>query len=267
MEVISKAKGNQYQSIMGHERLDPDTIFKFSCHKGIACFNRCCRNLYLPITPYDVLRMKNRLKISSDEFLEKYALYQIEDDSEFPVVTLKMMENAERTCPFVTSEGCAIYEDRPTACRTYPLGRAASKKKFTGEKEEFFFIIRKPNCQGFQENKEWTIKEWQNNQELPIYYEMNDLLMDIVFNKNRRRAKLDDRQMQMFFVACYNLDSFLSFIFESRFLDTFDIGQEVLERITTDEVALMKFGLDWLRFSLYGEDTIKLKAKVQQATK
>lgn len=148
------------------------------------------------------------------------------------------------------------------------MGRAASKNKFTSEKEEFFFIIRKPNCLGFQENKEWTIKEWQNDQGLPIYYEMNDLLMDVVFNKNRRRqAKLDDRQMQMFFVACYNLDSFLSFIFESKFLDVFDIGQEVLEKITTDEVALMKFGLDWLRFSLYGEDTIKLRAKAQQATR
>lgn len=268
MEVITKAKSNRYQSIMENERLDPEAIFKFSCHKDIACFNRCCRNLYLPITPYDVLRMKNRLKISSDEFLGKYALYQIEDDSEFPVVTLKMKKNAERTCPFVTPEGCTIYEDRPTACRTYPLGRAASENKFTDKKEEFFFIIRKPNCLGFQENKEWTIKEWQNDQGLPTYYEMNDLLMDIVFNKNRRRqAKLDDRQMQMFFVACYNLESFLSFIFESRFLDTFDIKQEVLEKITKDEVALMKFGLDWLKFSLYGEDTIKLKVKAHQATK
>jgi len=262
MEVITETKSNRYQSIMEYERLDPDAIFKFSCHKGIACFKKCCRNLHLPITPYDVLRVKNRLKISSDEFLGKYVLYQMEDGSEFPVVTLKMMENTEQTCPFITPEGCVIYEDRPTACRTYPLGRAASKNKLTGEKEEFFFVIRKPNCLGFQENKEWTIKQWQNDQGLPVYYEMNDLLMEVVFNKNRRpQAKLGDRQMQMFFVACYNLDIFLSFIFESKFLDIFDIGQEVLEKVTTDEVALMKFGVDWLRFSLYGEDTIKLKAK------
>ena len=35
----------------------------------IACFTRCCRNIDILLTPYDVIRMKNRLGITSTEFL------------------------------------------------------------------------------------------------------------------------------------------------------------------------------------------------------
>ena len=42
--------------------------FRFRCHKEIPCFTECCAKLDLLLTPYDVLRIKNRLKIDSEEF-------------------------------------------------------------------------------------------------------------------------------------------------------------------------------------------------------
>ncbi len=57
--------------LKGYERMGLDNCFKFSCHRDIPCFNKCCGNVNIFLTPYDVLRMKNRLKMESGEFLEK----------------------------------------------------------------------------------------------------------------------------------------------------------------------------------------------------
>ena len=46
--------------------------FAFACHPGVKCFNLCCAKLELPLTPYDVLRLKNCLGLPAGEFLEQY---------------------------------------------------------------------------------------------------------------------------------------------------------------------------------------------------
>ena len=49
--------------------------FSFQCHSELSCFNRCCRNLNLFLYPYDVIRLKNGLGLSSDQFVEN--VYQV----------------------------------------------------------------------------------------------------------------------------------------------------------------------------------------------
>jgi len=53
-------------------RLSADSKFKFECHKGVKCFTKCCRDINIALTPYDIIRLKNRLQLSSDEFLAMY---------------------------------------------------------------------------------------------------------------------------------------------------------------------------------------------------
>ena len=95
--------------------------FAFRCHLGIACFNRCCRNLNLFLYPYDVIRLKAALGIDSDRFLDQYVDVILRDFNFFPDVLLHMADNAERTCPFLTDTGCSVYPDRPDTCRTFPV--------------------------------------------------------------------------------------------------------------------------------------------------
>jgi Fe-S-cluster containining protein len=102
-------------------RLEENDTFAFRCHPAVACFNRCCRNLNLFLYPYDVLRLKKRLGVSSDRFLEHYVDVVLRDASFFPEVLLHMSADAEKTCPFLTPPGCSVYPDRPDACRTFPL--------------------------------------------------------------------------------------------------------------------------------------------------
>ena len=56
-------------------------VIEFSCHKGISCWNACCSNIDISLTPYDVLRMKRHLGITSTEFLRDYTVpYEMEKD-------------------------------------------------------------------------------------------------------------------------------------------------------------------------------------------
>ena len=59
-------------------------IFSFQCHSGLACFNKCCRNINLFLYPYDVLRLRKKLGISSDDFLDKYTDVVMRPAKHFP---------------------------------------------------------------------------------------------------------------------------------------------------------------------------------------
>ena len=48
-------------------------------------------------------------------------------------------------------------------------------------------------------------------------------------------------------MASYNLDRFRGFIFNSRFLELFHIEDDLEKRLSLDDIALMDFGLDWLK--------------------
>ena len=81
-----------------------DDTFHFSCHNALSCFNTCCRNKHLPLTPYDILRIKGSLGIHSDDFLARYVVYRPDPESGFPILSIKMLQE-NTVCPFVTAEG------------------------------------------------------------------------------------------------------------------------------------------------------------------
>jgi len=230
--------------------------FQFNCNQTLSCFTRCCANLNLILTPYDILRLKKRLGLRSDLFLDKYTTASQDEAYGVPVVKLKMNEDENKHCPFVIPEGCSIYEDRPGACRVYPLGRAASKVREGLKAGEFYFIVKESHCLGFNEKREWEVDEWIKDQGLDQYNVMNDSFMDITAGKRAKTIRaLSDQKLQMFYMACYSIDAFRSFIFETTFLKRFDVPQDLQARLKTDDVELMVFASRWLKFSLFGEKT------------
>ncbi|MFC2047330.1 YkgJ family cysteine cluster protein [Chloroflexota bacterium] len=243
-------------------RLSPDSKFKYSCHKGLSCFGRCCGDVNIFLTPYDVLRMKKALGLSSEEFLGKHTLPLILQDQQIPVALLKMGDDENKKCHFVTTEGCTIYQDRPWACRMYPLGLASSKAEAEGE--EFCFMADDESlCLGFKEDKEWTVKEWLDDQGVDIYNQKSQDYMQFTLHKSFQDGKeLGPTKVQMFYQTCYNLDKFRESLFTSSFFERFDIKKATLKKLKTDDEALLDFGIKWLRFALFAENTIKVKDKV-----
>ena len=244
-------------------KLSLQSRFRFRCYRGVKCFTKCCSNINILLTPYDVVRMKNRLKVSSEEFLGKYTSMEIDAKSTQPFVRLKMLDDNEKKCPFITVEGCAIYTDRPANCRYYPIGQGTLRKE--GEEgpvnEEFYFFIREPHCLGYQEDKEWTIESWRKDQETDVYDEMNREWKEVQLRRNPLIKELNSNQQAQVYTASYDMDRFRRFVFESRFLDVFDIAKDDVEKIKIEEIALMKLGFRYIKYLLMLEETLKLKKK------
>lgn len=248
-------------------KLTLNTKFNFRCYKGLECFTKCCSKIDILLTPYDILRMKKRLGISSEEFLQKYTKDIIDEKSFHPYVILKMNDDEKGRCPFVTIDGCSIYTDRPLNCRYYPIGQAIHKKT-EGKKvidEEFYFFVREAHCLGFQSDREWSVKEWKVDQGAELYDEMNRGWKTILLRGSiPGQVKLNDKKQAIFYMASYDLDRFKRYILESRFLDIFEIDQDEIEKIKTDEVALMKLGFRYVKYLLLLEETMKVRDKYKK---
>ncbi len=251
---------------MGYE-----SKFQFQCHKGVKCFTRCCRGIQLMLTPYDIMTMRTRLELTSEEFLAIYTEPHILEKGDLPIVTLKLLDDERKSCPFVRDEeGCIIYEDRPSTCRYYPLGMGSlSYASELEEQDEFFFMVKEPHCLGFNEPKEWTVAEWREDQGVNIRDQINAGWTNLIVRKKSVPAslKLTEQSKQMFFLACYNIDKFRQFVFESTFLSRYNVNPETVEEIEKDDVKLLQFGFEWLKSTFFKEGDIKIKGTEESSSR
>lgn len=245
-------------------RLGPDSRFTFRCHKGVKCFTQCCRGINIILTPYDIIRLKKRLGLSSEEFLAVYTEPQMLEKTDIPVVTLKLLdaEGAEAgnlPCPFVRPEGCLVYADRPASCRYYPLGEAALAYKDDPEGEAFFFMVREAHCLGFAEDRSWTVLEWREDQGVDVHDRINARWTELIVRKRSfpPNMRWTEKMKQMFFMASYDIDRFRRFVLESSFLKRNTVEAPVLEKIKEDDAALLEFGLGWLKGLLFKEGALQ----------
>ncbi|MFC1811068.1 YkgJ family cysteine cluster protein [Thermodesulfobacteriota bacterium] len=245
-------------------RLEAGEPFLFQCHPDIACFNLCCRNLNLFLYPYDVIRLKNRLGISSDQFLDKHVDVVLRPSNFFPEVLLRMSENREKTCPFLNESGCSVYPDRPDTCRTFPVEQGAFFNANT-RKAELVCFFRPPDfCLGQHEKKEWTPQSWSIDQDAVLYNKMTLRWAEL------KRLFQDDPwggegpegpKAKMAFMATYNIDQFRDFVFNSTFLKRYKVKSALLKKIRADDVDLMKFGFEWVKFFVWGMGTKYLRLR------
>ena len=168
------------------------------------------------------------------------------------MVSLRMLEAEDLNCPFVSPSGCTVYEDRPGSCRTYPLGRMAVRKPGQPGCQEFYVLIQEAHCLGLTQPRQWTVTQWKKDQDLDIYNEMNDLMLDILSLKRRGRKKLTREENELFYMACYDLDRFRGLTFEKRLWEAAAVREDRVEALREDDVALMRFAIEWIKGVLFG---------------
>ncbi len=242
-------------------RLELDDTFEFNCHKGIACFNKCCQSIDITLTPYDVLRLKNHLGLKSFEFLHQHTVPFEMDGHGMPGLKLKTRDDT-MACQFVTDEGCSVYADRPTACRYYALGMMSMRAKDSPSDEDHYFIVKEDHCLGHFEPKSQTIRAYRTEQGVDVHDEMNREWRQIVLKKRScgpTIGKPSDRSFQLFFMCSYDLDSFREFIKSPSFQTVYEVGSDLMDTLMADEVELMKFGFRFLKQALFGENIIPVK--------
>ncbi len=224
--------------------LSQDDMFQFACHGGLECFTDCCRDVTIFLTPYDVLRMKRHLGISSEELLDKYTL--VSQAHAIPLVLLKMNEDDNKRCHLVTKEGCSIYEDRPWACRMYPLD--------LGEDGGYKLAVDETRCKGLGRGEERRVRQYFEDQGTAPYVEAEKDYAELTSDPRLAELDVDNPQVfKMIFMATYNLDAFRKFVFESSFLERFQLEPGRVEAVKEKDEELLRLGYDWLAFGLFGQ--------------
>lgn len=230
------------------QEIADDEQFSFACHNRVRCFTDCCRQLELSLTPYDVLRLKNALSLSSTDFLERYVIIEQDEAEPFPRCYLTMVDDGNASCVFVTDEGCSVYQDRPGPCRAYPMGRASMRKE-NNQMEQFFVLLHEEHCKGFEEEPLQTPLQYSSDQGLDQYNEHNDILINILqHEKIRKGMRLSTEQCDDFILALYDLDRFRKEILPSIFKEPLIEKQK---EALVDDVALLSFTIDWLDKKLF----------------
>jgi len=232
-------------------RKDP---FRFECSPDVPCFNECCRDLNQFLTPYDIVRLKNHLGLTSQAFLAQYTSQHIGPESGLPIVTLKPKAGRDLICPFVSAQGCTVYANRPSSCRIYPLVRGLARSRQTGEVTEQFMVLQEPHCLGFRAARRQTADQWMQGQEIETYNAINDQLMEIISLKNRLRpGPLDLKSRHLFYTALYDLDCFRAQIRENGLPGNADIDAVSIEQAMEDDVELLKVGMAWIKKVLFDQ--------------
>jgi len=242
-------------------QLSGNAVIQFRCHKGIDCFNACCRNIDIMLTPYDIIRLKKRLGISSTEFLRLYTEpFEFGRDS-VAGVKYKPKEGTSE-CQFVSDEGCSVYEDRPTACRYYPIGLLSTRRQDENFDRAAYALVKEDHCKGHFEAREITIRDYRKEQGLEEYDDHGRGWRQLILKMKSAGpaiGSLSRTSLQFFFMACYDLDRFREFIKSEGFNSTYDVDQETMDRLLADDIALMEFGDRMIRQIMYAESTIPMK--------
>jgi len=250
------------------EKLTLASLLQFECHPKVSCFTACCHNIKIILTPYDILVLRKRLNIPAHEFITQYTEPTYLEKTDMPGVQIKLV-GEKNGCPFVTPEGCTVYEDRPSACRYYPVGMADFHEGGSNDavEDKFFFLVKEPHCKGHEEPKRWTIKEWRADQGVDLRDEKNKEWLRLVMRRKSfgLQATLSEAAKRMFFMASTDLDTFRKFIFESSFLDTYEIDAETIAKIREDDLELMNFSFKYLANTLFGAGGMTIKAEKIQS--
>jgi Fe-S-cluster containining protein len=226
----------------------------------------------ITLAPYDILRLSRKLGLTSSEFLDTYTATFVHEESGLPMISLRRETEGKKGCPFNADEGCTVYEHRPSVCRYYPIGLAALRTKKDEQKEageeRFYFLVKEDFCRGHDEEQEWTIDEWRGDQGPLQDDEINhDWQTAFLSRALPGQVRHDESRQNLFFLACYDLDSFRRFVFESPFLTKFEVDEETLAKIKEDDTELLRFGLRYMKYFMMIEETMKPRDEALAAWK
>lgn len=215
--------------------------FRFACHDSLPCFTQCCRDVNIYLTPYDVLRLRRTLKLSSAEFLGRYTRHFLAKKSHIPVVQL-LMNPETLYCQLVTPQGCSVYGDRPWACRMYPLDLGSHPDEYT-------LVVGKNRCLGLSEPSAVTVGKWLDEQGVRPYESMEQAFQGVMPSSVQPGTSLDPGLGKLLFLA-YDLDRFVEILNDKQLRTFYEIDETVLKQAKEDDEVLLKLAFQYIRLQL-----------------
>ncbi len=229
------------------ETISAKQPFAFACHPGISCFTECCRELDLALSPYDVLRLKSALAVTSGQFLERYVIIEQQQDQILPICYLTMIDDGRASCVFVNQQGCSVYPDRPGSCRAYPLGRGGACSD-GGEVIESLVLLREPHCKGFTEPVAQTAQTYLQEQGLTLYNRFNDALLPLYQHQSIRNKTFHPtpQQLDQYILVLYDIDRFRQELVSGHIHLPSPLHTRQLRGVAGSDEDLLLLGVEWL---------------------
>ena len=245
--------------------LEPTANIQFRCHKGISCFNECCKHADIQLTPYDILRLKDNLGMSATEFLKNHTVpFEMDKDG---VPGVKLRTDEDGACLFITEEGCSVYADRPPACRYYPVGHMAVHMAGAKDDEVRYFLVKEEHCKGHQEDRSISISDYRKEQEVEVYDQLNREYLQLILKKKSAGPTIgrpSDTSLQFFFMCAYDIDRLRRYVLSDAFKAAYDLDEGFYATVEKEDIALMQFGIRLLKQVLFGDQTIPEKPGVAE---
>lgn len=251
---------------MDQEVLSLDSRFTFHCHPDLPCFNQCCLAPTVILSPYDLLRLKQGLGITSTALRQRYTRQEIEPNSNLPLVFIDAYRSPESGCPFLGEHGCTVYPHRPAACRLFPLTMGS---RLTADGViDYYFCRRLDYCRGFKAEGEWTVASWMADQGFTEYDQGRREWLEILLKAGlTEELVVDDLVQDLCATLAYDLDRFRRLVLDPVFLEAYDLKAEAIEDLRMNDLALLKFSYRYLPTLLSPAGAQKLTAVIRRSTK
>jgi len=120
-------------------------------------------------------------------------------------------------------------------------------------------MVVEGHCKGHEEDRELSIAEYRTEQGVREYDEINREWYQLLLKKRSAGPTVGRppiASLQLFFLACYDVDRFRRFVLSDNFKNTYALDAEVYAELERDDAALLRFGFRLLRQVLFGERTI-----------
>ena len=109
-------------------------------------------------------------------------------------------------------------------------------------------MVDSSRCLGLDDNRVWRLRDWFEDQGLQPYAEWNQRFAEVTEDKRLTRWRKEyPRGLDIFYLACYDLDRFREVVFEEKLYEMLEQPPVDRDKLKSDDLALLEFAFTWLR--------------------
>jgi len=119
-----------------------------------------------------------------------------------------------------------------------------------------YALVQEKHCLGHQEPRSLSIDDYRQEQGVDVYDEKGRGWRQLVLKRKSAGpgiGKPPAVSNQLFFMASYDVDRFRAFVSSDSFNKTYDVPLEVMATLLADDEALLEFGYNFLKHTLFNE--------------
>jgi hypothetical protein len=146
-------------------------------------------------------------------------------------------------CGLVTEDGCSVYENRPWACRIYPLDLAREPGKYRT-------IVGRERCLGLKEGTPRRVDLYLQSQGIDATYAEMDEALQAVLPRNAQPGSMRGEALASILSLAYDLDRFAQMIHDEDFRSSVEVDDETVREAVENDEALLRLALRYIRSEL-----------------